>query len=131
MRNDLAERKIKSRRASSTKILGFQEKLGLDPNKYSFDEQDIISAFQVAFEGEIMHTQYCVQSKRLDLHFSEHKLGVEIDEYGHVDRNFEDENSRQLMIEVKLGCKIIRTNPDSRDFNIYILINQVRMHIKQ
>ena len=78
-----------------------------------------------------MHTQYCVQSKRLDLHFSEHKLGVEIDEYGHVDRNFEDENSRQLMIEVKLGCKIIRTNPDSRDFNIYILINQVRMHIKQ
>ena len=131
MRNDLAERKIKSRRASSTKILGFKEKLGLDPNKYSFDEQDIISAFQVAFEGEIMHTQYCVQSKRLDLHFSEHKLGVEIDEYGHVDINFEDENSRQLMIEVKLGCKIIRTNPDSRDFNIYILINQVRMHIKQ
>ena len=32
-----------------------------------------------------MHTLYCVQNKRLD----EHKLGVEIDEYGHADRDFE------------------------------------------
>ena len=60
--------------------------LVLDPNEYSFDEQDIISASQVAFEGEIMHTQYRVQNKRLDFYLSEHKLGVEIDEYGHADR---------------------------------------------
>ena len=40
-------------------------KLGLDPNEYSFDEQDIIGALQVVFSGEIMHTQYCVQNKRL------------------------------------------------------------------
>ena len=53
-----------------------------------FDEQ-AISSLQVAFEGEIMHTQYCVQNKRLDFYFSEHKLGVEIDEYGHSDRDFE------------------------------------------
>ena len=45
----------------------------------SFDKQDIISASQVAFEGEIKHAQYCVQKKRLDFYFSEHKLGVEID----------------------------------------------------
>ena len=35
------------------------------------------------------------------------------------------------MIEEKLGCKIIRTNPDAADFNIYRPINQLRMHIKQ
>ena len=35
------------------------------------------------------------------------------------------------MIEKKLGCKIIRINPDAEDFNIYRLINQIRMHIKQ
>ena len=35
------------------------------------------------------------------------------------------------MIEKKLGCKIIRINPDSADFNIYRLINQIHMHIKQ
>ena len=35
------------------------------------------------------------------------------------------------MIEEKLGCKIIRTNQDAAVFNIYRLINQVYMHIKQ
>ena len=31
----------------------------------------------------------------------------------------------------KLDCKIIRINPDAADFNIYRLINQIRMPIKQ
>ena len=52
-----------------------------------FDEQDVISALQAAFEGEIMHTQYGVQNKRLDLYFSKGKLGIEIDEHVHVDKN--------------------------------------------
>ena len=56
---------------------------------------------QVAFEGEIMHTQYCVQNKRLDFYFSEHKLWIEIDECGHVDRDFKYEQRRQLMTEKK------------------------------
>ena len=86
---------------------------------------------QVAFEGEIMYTQYCVQNKRLDFYFSEHKLGVEIDEYDHADRDFECEQSRQVMIEKKLAYKIIRVNPDAADFNRYRLINQILMHIKQ
>ena len=131
VRNYLVERKIRSRRLASEQFLEFKEKLGLDPNKYSFDEQSIISALQGAFEGEIMHTQYCVQNKRLDFYFSEHKLGVEIDECGHADRDFEYKQSRQLMIEKKLGCKIIRINPDAADFSIYRLINQISMHIKQ
>ena len=78
-----------------------------------------------------MHTQYCVQNKRLDFYFSEHKLGVEIDEYELADRDFEYDQSRQLRIEKRLGCKIIRINPGASDFNIYRLINQIRMHIKQ
>ena len=54
VRNDLVERKIKSCRTASEKILNFREKL--DPNKITSDEQDIITALQVAFEGEIIHT---------------------------------------------------------------------------
>ena len=34
------------------------------------------------------------------------------------------------MIEQELSCKIIRTNSDKEDFNIYRLINQVRIHIE-
>ena len=131
MRNNLVQRKIKSRRVSSKKVLEIKEKLGLDPNCYVFLEQDIISAMQIAFEREIMHTQYCVQNKRLDLYFPKCKLGTEINNYGHVDRNFEDEQSKQLTIEEKRGCKIIRTNPDAPDFTIYRLINQVSICIEQ
>ena len=54
---------------------------------------------QVAFEGEIMHTQYWAQNKRLNFYFSEHKLKVEIDEYGHADRDIACEQSRKLMIK--------------------------------
>ena len=50
VQNDLSKRKIRSRRLASKQILEFKEKLGLDPNEYSFDEKDIISALQVAFE---------------------------------------------------------------------------------
>ena len=107
VQNDLVERKIKSCRVSSKKILEFKEKLGLDPNKYGFEKPDIISALQVAFEGEIMHTQYCVQNKRLDLYFSKHKLGIEIDEYVHIDRDFEYEQSRQLMTEKNFLVKLL------------------------
>ena len=53
-----------------------------------------------------MHTQYCTQKKRLDFFFSEHKLGVEIDEYGYADRDFEYEQSRQLMIEKNMVVKL-------------------------
>ena len=50
VRNELGERKIKSCRKASEKFLKFKEKLGLDPYKITCDEQDIISALQVAFE---------------------------------------------------------------------------------
>ena len=60
MRNDLVERKIKSSRKSSKRFLEFIKKLGLDPDVVTCDEQDIISTFQVALEGEIILIQYCI-----------------------------------------------------------------------
>ena len=60
VQNDLVERKIKSCRKSSKRFLEFKKKLGLDPDVVTCDEQDIISTFQVAFEGEIILTQYCI-----------------------------------------------------------------------
>ena len=48
-----------------------------------------------------------------------------------MDWNFEDKQTRQLMIEQELSCRIIRANSDKKDFNIYRLINQVRIHMEQ
>ena len=128
VRNDLVERKIKSCRKSSKRFLEFKKKLGLDPNLVTCDEQDIISALQVAFEGEIILTQYCIENKRIDAYFSKYKLGIEVDEYNHEGRNFEYEQSRQFMI-ASYGITIIRTNPDAVDFDMNRLINQIYTHI--
>ena len=70
-------------------IFRIQKKLGLDPHVVTSDEQDIISALQVAFETEIILTQYCTKNKRLDAYFSKCKLGIEVDEYNHEGRKFE------------------------------------------
>ena len=83
---------------------------------------------QVAFEGEIIHTQYGIENKRLDAYFSKYKFGIEVDESNHEGRNFEYEQSRQFMIESH-GITIIRTNPDAADFDINKLINQIHRQI--
>ena len=128
VRNDLVKRRIKSCRKSSKRFLEFKKKLELDPDVITCDKQDIISALQVVFEGEIILTQYCIKNKRLDAYFSNHKLGIEVDEYNHEGRNSNYEKSRQLMIESH-GITIIRTNPDAADFDMNKLINQIYTYI--
>ena len=128
VQNDLVKRKAKSSWKSSKKIFRIQKGLGLDPDVVTCDEQDIISALQVAFEGEIILTQHCIKNKRIDAYFSKYKLGIEVDEYNHEGRNFEYEQNRQFMIE-GYGITIIRTNPDATDFDMNRLINQIYKHI--
>ena len=128
MRNDLVERKIKSCRNSSKTFLELKKKLRLDPDGVTCDEQDIISALQVVFEGEIILTQHCIKNKRIDAYFSKYKLGIEVNEYNHEGRNSEYKQSRQLLIESH-GITIIRTNPDSADFDMNRLTNQIYTRI--
>ena len=77
---------------------------------------------------EIIFTRYCIENKRLDAYFSNHKLGIEVDEYNHEGRKSSYEKSRQLMKESH-GITIIRTNSDAADFDIDRLINQIYTHI--
>ena len=69
VQNDLVERKIKSCRKSSKRFLEFKKKLRLDPDVVTCDEQDIISALQVAFEVEIILTSIVLKIKDLMLTF--------------------------------------------------------------
>ena len=69
MRNDLVERKIRSCRKSSKTFLEFNKKLGLEPDVVTCDERDIISALQVAFEGEIIILNTVLKTKILKLTF--------------------------------------------------------------
>ena len=128
VQNDLAKRKIESCRKPSKKFLEFKNKLGLNSDVVTCDEQDIISALQVAFEGEIIHTQYCIENKRFDAYFPKYKLAIEVDEHNQEGRNVEYEQSRKLMIEIH-GITIIRTNADVADFDMNKLINQIYTQI--
>ena len=83
---------------------------------------------QVAFEGEIILTQYCIENKRLDAYFSKYKLVTDVDEYNHEGRNSNYEKSKQLMIGNQ-GITIIKTNPNVADFDMNRLINQTYTHI--
>ena len=78
-------------------------------------------------EKLFIHTQYCIENKRLGAYFSKRKLGIEVDEYNHEGRNSEYEQSRQFIIESH-EITIIRTNPDDANFNINRLTNQIYTH---
>ena len=99
----------------------------LNPNVITCDEQDIVRALHVACEREIIHTQYCIERKRLDAYLYKYKLGKEVGEYDDEDRNPNYEQSRQSMIDGH-GITVIRANPEAPNC-INRLINQIHMHI--
>ena len=106
-------------------ILGFQENC-----VYESKESSVLKSIMDTFEGENMETQYHVLNYKIDLYFRDYKLGVEIDENGHKDRNEEYESQRQKEIETELGRKFIRINPDKENFNISMAKNKIFTHIK-
>ena len=82
---------------------------------------------QVAFEGEIIHIQYCIENKRLDAYLPTYKRWIEVDEYDQEYIDAEYERNNQLMIESN-EVAVIRTNPKAPNC-INRLINQIHMHI--
>ena len=81
-------------------------------------------------EGGNMQKQYNFLGYRIDLYFYDYKLTIEIDEYGHSDRNVDYQIKRKKTIEQELDCKFIRIHPD-KDFDIFKTINEIFRHIKQ
>ena len=78
-----------------------------------------------------MRIQYTVLGYRIDLYFYQYKLAIEIDELGHNYRNTDYKIKRQREIEKERNCVFVGTNPDSADFNINKLTNQIFKHIIQ
>ena len=62
-------------------------------------EQTVLKSINDAFEGEDIQTQYTVIGYKIDLDFHKHKLAIEVDELGHVERNLNNEIERQKALE--------------------------------
>ena len=61
--------------------------------------------------------QHYVLGYLVDLYLQKHKLAIEIDEKGHMDR--------------KKNKRIIRINPDEEDFDVFIGIGKIYNHINE
>ena len=113
--------------------LDIAKKLGINVNHIlnTRKEQDSIHAILKTFKGENMVRQYSVGTYYIDLYFPKYKLAIECDEFGHADRDQEYEQTRQHYIEDKLGCKFIRYNPDSKNYNIFNVLNRIYKEISK
>ena len=73
------------------KILADFAGVELHKNKWLCKEQESILNIMNAFKGQKMHTQDSVDQYKVDLYFPKHKLAIECDKFGHLDRNIEYE----------------------------------------
>ena len=99
-------------------------------HKYECKEATSLGAIMKAFQGEKMSTQHKVLEYRIDLYFPDYNLAIECDENNHNDRSPAEERRRQRRITKKIKCQWLRFDPDSDDFNIFAVINQIFTIIK-
>ena len=92
-------------------------------------EQSILTKIRSIFPNETIIFQYHVLNYRIDAYFPKHKVAIEIDELGHVDRINDQE--RQLAIEKELDCKFIRINPAKERFNFFNEIGSTQIFIAE
>ena len=76
-----------------------------------------------------MNDQYRVNKYFIDLVFLVHKLGIEGDENGHMDRSKTEEHKRSKIIKEETGFEIIRINPDRENFDIFDEIGKIQRFI--
>ena len=109
------------------KAVDLAKELGVDVHtrKYETKESESIGAIMKAFDGQKMRQQYPVKGYRVDLYFPDYDLCIECDENNHNDRDEDYEKTRQRRITKRIKCQWLRFDPDSDDFNIFKVINQI------
>ena len=83
-------------------------------------KQSAATNIKISFKGENMQTKYSVLGYRIDLYFHESKLGTEIDENGHRNRNID--------YEIKAIKQEI--DPGKENFDIFEAIIEISGCIK-
>ena len=74
----------------------FKKKLGFNLHDvFNTKEQTILESIKNAFEGKNIKTQYYVLGYKIDLYFRDYKLAIEVNKFGHCDRNNNDDKKRE------------------------------------
>ena len=105
-------------------LLGFKEHDIMLPKEYSTKPN-----IKKTFPNEIIEEQCRVLGCFIDLAFPVHKLGLEVDENGHIDRSEAEEKERQKTIEKETSFTVIRINPEKEKFDIFVEIRKIQNYI--
>jgi very-short-patch-repair endonuclease len=120
----------KSRKRS---VHTFANAIGVDIFDISFAciESSSIDKIIKTFNSEEMIEQYKIENYIIDLYLPKYKLAIECDEKQHNTMTTQiKDNYRENQIILLLNCKFIRYNPYDKNFNIFILLNEIFIHIK-
>ena len=82
------------------------------------------------FKKQTIIEQYRVEKYFIDLFFPVHKLGIEIDENGHLDRS-EIKEQKKRTNNKKAGINITRINLDKEKFDIDDEIGEIQDFVKE
>jgi very-short-patch-repair endonuclease len=129
-RDGAVEILIKTRKRVSPDVAYILKKFNIETTnrKCLTKEQQTLSTITNVFKTEKFEDQYKIDMYYLDLFFSDCKIVIECDEFGHADRKPYKERDRQDYVNKKLDIDDshwIRYNPDERDFDIAKVIGRI------
>jgi len=119
-------------KSRSLKVKDVADAFGFDANKYIIPtkEQRTLVIISKAFKHLRQEFQFPIGKYKIDLYFPDVNIAIECDEFGHRGYDKQLEEKRENFIKQKLGCKIIRYNPDKKDFNVGDVINEIMFNIQ-
>ena len=68
---------------------------------------------------------------RTDVYFTKYCLAIEIDEKGHIDRDFDLKKKRQEALEKELSSTFIRINTSKENFDVDYEASRIETFISQ
>ena len=128
--NGLLKVLTKSRKRS---VYEFANAIGINIKAISFAciEASSIDHIFKTFKGEEMIEQHNIDDYVLDLYFPKYRLVVECDESCHNSTiNINKDRIREETIKSRLNCTFIRYKPYDKNFNVFVLLNEIFTHIR-
>lgn len=92
-------------------------------------ENQTIGFIQNAFSHLESKRQFTIGKYHVDLYFPKYKVVIECDENNHEDRDIIQENIRQEYIVAIMKNRMIRYNPNEKNFDLSNVIQQIIQEI--
>ena len=102
-------------------LLGFKENEIYERKEYS-----VTKRIKKIFKKQTIIEQYKVKNYFIGLVFPVHKVEIEIDENGNLERCKTKEQKREKTMKKEIGFKIIMINPDKENFDIDDEISEIQ-----